>query len=74
MTNTYTVEQLKQYLNNSILKNHFNDEWNMSPDDVLNTVESYLAKQRDYFRDYYHIRKSDTNVTNKINEHNRNWY
>lgn len=74
MATTYTVEQLKLYLNNSIVKEYFNDNWNMKPDDVLNVVESYLLKQRDYFRDYYHNRKSDANVTSKINEHNRNWY
>ena len=55
--NTYTVDQLKLYLNNNIVKQHFNENWDMSPDDVLSTVESYLTKQRDYFRDYYHSRK-----------------
>ena len=74
MATTYTVDQLKLYLNNSIVKQHFNDNWNMKPDDVLNVVETYITKQRDYFRNYYNNRKSDANVTSKINEHNRNWY
>jgi len=74
MATTYTVDQLKLYLNNSIVKEHFNDNWNMKPDDVLNVVETYITKQRDYFRNYYNNRKFDANVTSKINEHNRNWY
>ena len=74
MAKTYTVEQLKLYLNNSIVREHVNNNWNMKPDDVLNVVETYITKQRDYFRDYYNNRKSDINVTSNINEHNRNWY
>ena len=74
MTNTYTIHQLKLYFNNNIVKQHFNDNWNMTPYDLVNIVESYLSKQRDYFRDYYHSRKSDADVTSKIQEHNRNWY
>ena len=49
MTNAYAVDQLKLYLNNSIIKQHFNENWNMTPDDVLSTVDSYISKQRDYF-------------------------
>ena len=63
--NNYTADQLKLYLKNNIVKQHFNENWNMSPDDVLSTVESYLTKQRDYFRNYYHCRKNDIGVTNK---------
>ena len=55
--NNYTIDQLKLYLNNDIVKQHFHDNWNMAPDDVLITVVSHLTKQRDYFRDYYHSRK-----------------
>ena len=36
--NTYTVDKLKLYLNNNIVERHFNENWNMSPDDVLSTV------------------------------------
>ena len=74
MTNTYTIHQLKLYLSNNILKQHFNENWDMTPYDVLSTVESYLSKQRDYFRNYYHGRKSDADVTSRNSEHNRNWY
>ena len=72
--NNYTVDQLKLYLNNGIVKQHFNENWNMSPDDVLSTIVSDLTKQRNYFRDYYHKRKSDVCVTSKLKEHNRRWY
>ena len=74
MTNTYTIDQLKLYLNNNIVKQHFNDNWNMTPNDVLTTVESYGSRQRDYFRTYYHSRKEDATVTSKMQEHNRKWY
>ena len=70
MTNTYTIDQLKLYLNNNIVKQHFNENWNMTPDDVLSTVESYLSQQRDYFRESYHNRQCDADVTSRINEHN----
>ena len=46
----------------------------MSPDDVLSTVVSYFTKRRDDLRDYYHSRKNDACITNKVKEHNRKWY
>jgi len=74
MAYTYTEDQLKVDLNYNIVKPHFNEQWNMTPYEVLNIVSSYLTKQRAYFREYYHNRKCDADVTSRINEHNRNWY
>ena len=71
MTSIYTVDKLKLYANNHIVKQHFNENWNMTPDDVLSTVESYLSKQREYFREYYHKSNCDADVTSRINEQSK---
>ena len=74
MTNTYTIDQLKLYLHDTTVKNYFDATWKMKPDEILMIVDSYLTKQRDYFRDYYHSRKHNITVTDKLRENNRNWY
>ena len=70
---TYTLDQLKVYVNNENVKEYFFSNFGLSPEEVLSQIESTLSK-RTYFNEYYQKRKNDQNAYQKIKDNNANWY
>ena len=52
---TYTLDQLKVYVNNENVKEYFFSNFGLSPEEVLSQIESTLSK-RTYFNEYYQKR------------------
>ena len=73
MTNLYTIEQLKIYLNNETVKNDFRINCNLTPDAVLDQIQKNINK-RSYFNDYYNKRKQVDGARDRIKENNKSWY
>ena len=73
MTNSYTLDQLKIYLKNDTIKHYFSNNFDLTPDEVLDQIQSNVDK-RNYFNDYYNKRKQVDGARDKIKENNKNWY
>jgi exonuclease VII large subunit len=73
MTNLYTIEQLKIYLNNETVKDYCWIHFNLTPDAVLDQIQKNIDK-RNYFNDYYNKRKQVDGARDRIKENNKNWY
>ena len=73
MTNVYTIDQLKIYMDNDTVKDYFLRNYNLTPDAVLTQIQKNIDK-RNYFIDYYNKRKQDECAKQKIKENNKKWY
>ena len=71
MTNVYTIDQLKIYMDNDTVKDYFLRNYNLTPDAVLTQIQKNIDK-RNYFIDYYNKRKQDECAKQTIKENIKN--